>query len=92
MKRLDVVEEVVEPPRLGTEIGTQIRRRREAKGYTQDELAERAGMRQANIHRLESGENVPLLTTIDRIARALDARIDVFLVDSEEEVPKAKTG
>lgn len=42
------------------------------KGFTQQELAFRAGLSQTAITRLESGLNNPTIVTLNRIATALD--------------------
>ena len=46
-----------------------------AKKLTQAQLAEKAGVGQAVIARLESGTQNPRLTTICRVARALDQEL-----------------
>ncbi|MGH8952855.1 MAG: helix-turn-helix domain-containing protein [Acidimicrobiia bacterium] len=46
---------------------------RERHGLTQAELAERCGMDQADISRIESGSTSPTARTLQRIAAALDA-------------------
>jgi len=52
-------------------VAQQILRRRQAAGWTQAELAERAGVRQETVSRLESGKHAPNIRTVDRIDRAL---------------------
>jgi DNA-binding XRE family transcriptional regulator len=44
------------------------------------QLAEMVGTRQPSIARLENGSSVPSLSFLDRIARALDARIELHVV------------
>lgn len=63
-------------------IGEQVKRLRKVKGLTQEELAARIGTRQPIIARLEAGAHVPTWRTLDRVAKALDAKVDVTLVKS----------
>ena len=60
------------------DIAMQIVDLRERHGLTQAELAERCGMDQADISRIERGSTSPTARTLQRIAEALDA--DVRLV------------
>ena len=60
------------------DIAMQIVDLRERHGLTQAELAERCGMDQADISRIERGSTSPTASTLQRIAEALDA--DVRLV------------
>ena len=57
-----------------------------ARGLTQAELAEKAGVRQPNIARMESGKHQPTLDMLRRVAEAMGYRLDVrFLpVESSE--------
>lgn len=50
---------------------------REKKGLTLQELGDRAGLKAANIHKIESGVYKPNLETIMRIADALE--VDLIL-------------
>lgn len=61
------------------EIGADIRRARTLAGMTQRQLAERIGMRQPAITRIEKGIHVPTWVTLDRIADALGMRLRVEL-------------
>lgn len=44
---------------------------------TQAQLAERLGMKQSALARLESGQSVPTLRTLQRIARGLEKKLVV---------------
>ncbi|WP_063632229.1 helix-turn-helix domain-containing protein [Nocardia brasiliensis] len=61
--------------RLAAEIGDAVRAAREARGWTQSELAERAGLKQHAVSRLESGDVVPTLKTLLRVSDALEVEI-----------------
>jgi ribosome-binding protein aMBF1 (putative translation factor) len=52
-------------------LAQQLVRRREAAGWTQAELARRAGVRQETVSRLEGGKNAPNVATVDKLDRAL---------------------
>jgi len=62
------------------EPGYQVARLRTQRGLTQAQLAEMVGTRQPSIARLENGTSVPSLSFLDRIAKALDARIELNFV------------
>lgn len=58
-------------------IGTQVKKRREALGLTQQELAEKTGMPQTLISRIERGVNQnPGADVLKRLAVALRVSID----------------
>jgi ribosome-binding protein aMBF1 (putative translation factor) len=63
-------------------LGEQIRELRAARGLTQAQLAERTGTTQSVIARLEAGERVPSLATLERVATALNAVLEVRLLVS----------
>ena len=54
----------------------QVARLRMLRGWTQEELARRAGTRRSSIARLESGEEEPSLPFLRRVVRALGADDD----------------
>jgi ribosome-binding protein aMBF1 (putative translation factor) len=76
-----------ERARLAFELGEQVRRLREARGMSQQELARRAGTSQPAIARLEAGGVDPRLETLHRLGRALDA--DLVLRFQPHEAPAA---
>ena len=63
------------------ELAVQVIELREKHGLTQAELAERCGMDQGDISRIERGSTSPTARTLQRIASVLDA--DVRLVSRE---------
>ena len=54
-------------------------RLRLAKGLTQAQLAELLNTKQESIARLESGSSLPSLSTVKRVADALDAELEISL-------------
>jgi len=54
--------------------GAAVRERRKARGWTQERLAEAAGVSALQVGFCERGDNVPKLTLILRIAQALRVR------------------
>jgi HTH-type transcriptional regulator/antitoxin HipB len=61
------------------ELGQAVRARRLELGLSQTELAERAGMTQSAVSRLEAGGAVPTIGILDRLAAALSADLVVAL-------------
>ncbi len=60
--------------------------RRTELGLTQADVAERAGLAQAKVSRIEGADTVPTLPLLRRLARALDASLSIALDDEHEEV------
>jgi DNA-binding XRE family transcriptional regulator len=52
-------------------VGEHIREARRKAGLTQKELAQRSGLRQSHISRLERGRHSPSFVTLEKIAHAL---------------------
>ena len=61
------------------EVIKSIIRERQKRGFSQQQLAERAGTRQPVISRLERGEGNPTIDLLQRIAHALDRKLTVSL-------------
>jgi transcriptional regulator with XRE-family HTH domain len=70
------------------DIGDEILRLRIEKGWSQAELAESAGTKQANISRLESGLNNPSINFLQKVAKALDTTMSVHF--EKVTVPQVK--
>lgn len=62
------------------EIIVALIKRRINKGITQQELAERVGMRQSAIARFESGTYNPSLDFLKKITKALDVRLKITVL------------
>jgi len=62
------------------EPGYQVARLRMLRGLTQAQLAEMVGTRQPSIARLENGSSSPSLSFLQKIATALNAKIEVKLI------------
>lgn len=58
-------------------LGQMVYEQRIALGLTQAELAARTGMTQPQLSRLESGGATPTIPLLARLARALDAELDI---------------
>jgi transcriptional regulator with XRE-family HTH domain len=52
-------------------------RLRLAKGFTQEQLAQLLHTKQESIARLESGGSLPSLSTVKKLATALDAELEI---------------
>lgn len=61
-------------------LGNKIREYRLAKGYSQEELAFRAGLHRAYIGGVERGERNITVLTLEKIAEALECRLDSLLI------------
>lgn len=65
-------------PQLGEEgalFGARLRELRVARGFTQPDIAARVGTSASNISDLERGIKVPTLTTVARLADALECNV-----------------
>ncbi|TPW14954.1 MAG: hypothetical protein FD127_1090 [Acidimicrobiaceae bacterium] len=72
-------DETYETTRLALDVGEKVRDAREAAGLSQRELAARMGTSQAAVARLEAGGVGATLTTLQRMAAALDLKVTVEL-------------
>jgi HTH-type transcriptional regulator / antitoxin HipB len=66
-----------EEARRAIELGAMVRQLRLDIGLSQEELAQRAGMTQPALSRLERGGGIPTIAVLDRIANALQATLTV---------------
>jgi transcriptional regulator with XRE-family HTH domain len=68
-------------------VGEKLRSVRESRGLDPGKLAERAGVAVALVSQIESGELIPSLAPLLKLARALGVRLGTFLDDHEEVGP-----
>ncbi len=68
--------EILEPEH---KLAATLIRLRIAKGLSQEQLAELLHTKQESIARLESGNSLPSLSTVKRVADALDAELEISL-------------
>ena len=67
-------------------IGSKLREMRQVKGYTLQQVADRAGCTAAYVSQIENDKTSPSIASLKKIAEVVDARIvDFFLDDSLEE-------
>ena len=62
-------------------LGQAVYDRRTELGLSQSELARRAGMTQPQISTIEGGDSTPTLPLLARLAKAMDAALNVTLDD-----------
>jgi HTH-type transcriptional regulator/antitoxin HipB len=74
------VREGYEEARRAIELGAMVRKLRLDAGLSQEELAQRAGMTQPALSRLERGGGIPTISVLDRIANALQATLTVSMI------------
>lgn len=68
-----------EAARLAYELGKAVRAMREERGWSQHDLARESGMTQSAVARFEAGGTIPTLPVLKRLARALNADVEVRL-------------
>ncbi len=71
----------------------KIRAMREAKGWTQGELAERAGVTRATVNRIENGKPRSIdLEVLDKLANALGVPAGLLIVSESSGTTKRRRG
>jgi transcriptional regulator with XRE-family HTH domain len=71
---------------LAARLGANIKQLREARGFTQQQMAKLAGLPRATWGHLESGAGNPTLTVLNRVASAFQVTIEELIA-----VPRAAT-
>jgi transcriptional regulator with XRE-family HTH domain len=64
-------------------VARQLAELRAARGETQKQLAQRLGMTDSMISRLESGSHLPTVATLCRIAEGFGRRLDIAFHEHE---------
>lgn len=60
---------------LQINVGQQIQKLRELKGLSQQDLAAKCNFEKSNMSRLEAGRVNPTLSTLEKVAKALDVSL-----------------
>ncbi len=74
------IRDLVEKELADLEVGIQIARLREAENINQTQLAARAGMNASKVSRLETSTRNVTLSTLARVAHALNRRVKIEFV------------
>jgi transcriptional regulator with XRE-family HTH domain len=64
-------------------ISNLVREARRRAGFTQAELAERAGVPKSTVGRIESGARVPSTEMVERLVRAAGVEVSVSLLEPD---------
>lgn len=67
------------PAKASEKIAAELRSARKEAGLTQHELAQRAGLKQTAVSRLESGKSNPTVDMLEAISRALGKTLELKL-------------
>jgi transcriptional regulator with XRE-family HTH domain len=67
------------------QFGRNVRRLREAKGWSQEDLAEYANLHRTYVSGIERGVRNPTLTVVARVASALDVKAEVLLGEGRKQ-------
>jgi transcriptional regulator with XRE-family HTH domain len=68
-----------DPAALPDQFGDAVRRLRQRKGWSQEELADRAGLHRTYVGGIERGERNVSLVNIGRLARALETSLSALM-------------
>ncbi|MFE6592489.1 helix-turn-helix domain-containing protein [Streptomyces sp. NPDC057781] len=72
--------------RLAGDLGQAVYDRRIELGLSQTDLAERAGMTQPQVSRMEGGDTVPTLPLLRRLAKALEGTLNLTIDEGDSHV------
>ena len=62
---------------MGPQVGKIIRQKREAKKWTQEQLAAKARISSKHLSRIETGVQQPSLHLLDKIAKAFGSKLQI---------------
>ena len=69
---------------LVREFGSAVRRLRETRGWSQEQLAEHAGLNRSYVGEIERGSAIASIVTVDKLARAFQVPIERLLNPSSD--------
>ena len=67
--------------RVKNQILTSYINLRKERGITQQEIADRTGIKRTNVARIESEKNAPTIEVLVKLAAALDMELEIRLVE-----------
>lgn len=76
---------------LVREFGAAVRRARENLGWSQEQLAEYAGLNRSYVGEVERGSAIASIVTVDKLARAFNVPIESLLSPATTAVTTATT-
>lgn len=59
---------------MGGNLGRNLRRAREQRALTQEQVAERSGVHATEVSRIEAGKRDPKVSTLERLAAAVEVQ------------------
>ncbi|ABE36047.1 helix-turn-helix family protein [Paraburkholderia xenovorans LB400] len=65
--------------------GAAVRRLRELQGWSQEQLAEYAGLNRSYVGEIERGSAIASIVTVDKLARAFGVSIECLLRSSSDQ-------
>ncbi|GAA4158228.1 hypothetical protein GCM10022217_19160 [Chryseobacterium ginsenosidimutans] len=71
---------------MNVQIGSKIRRLRENKGFSQEEMAERLQISRSAYSRIESGETNSWVNHIEKLCENLDIKPEDFFINSDNNI------
>ncbi len=77
-----VLGPATESPESGPQVATAVRDLRHVRNLSQRQLAARMGVPRTYISKIENGKAMPTLSSLDRLARALQVDISALLRDA----------
>ncbi len=77
-----VLEATAETPDTGPQVAAAVRDLRHVRNLSQRQLAARMGVPRTYISKIENGKAMPTLSSLDRLARALQVDISALLRDA----------
>jgi len=77
---------------LAKHLGTTVRRFRQAQGWSQELLAERADLNRSYVGELERGEATASLVTLEKLAHAFGIAVSHLLTQAERSAQIHATG
>ncbi len=82
MASITLVTECAAPAVEGIQVATAVRDLRHVRNLSQRQLAARMGVPRTYISKIENGKAMPTLSSLDRLARALQVDISALLRDA----------